>query len=105
MARETDGVEKLKDKLYSRNNTDSIQGVRSPLPASDAKASVAWGEPPKPPKRPGTDQFEGGMGDKPPKRGMSVATGESSRGYKLPGFAQGVKAGAVLPPERARAAR
>jgi hypothetical protein len=73
MARDEDGVEHLKDKLYSRNHQDTIQDVRSPLPSSDAKAPVAWGEPPKPPKRPGADAFDG-ISSEPPRRGITFAS-------------------------------
>jgi hypothetical protein len=61
MSQDKDGVEHLKDKLYSRKHQGPIEDVRSALSQSDANVPVAWEAPPPPPSRPGPQQFEGGM--------------------------------------------
>lgn len=77
MSRENDGVEHLKDKLYSRKHQGPIEDVRSPLPRSEAHAPVAWDGPPPAPKST-TRAFEGGSTslttDGSSKAGMSLPT-------------------------------
>src|SRR4051812_24240709 len=74
MARDNDGVEHLKDKLYSRKRKEPAHDVRSPLSESDAHAPVAW-EPPPPAMMPSAQKVEGGstsftLGGSRPSEGL-----------------------------------
>ena len=60
MARDKDGAEHLKDKLYSRKNNGDLQDIRSPLSESEAHAPVAWEAPKAPPSIKKQAAFEGG---------------------------------------------
>jgi hypothetical protein len=76
MTRENDGVEDLKDKLYSRKHQGPIEDVRSPLSESEAGVPVAWQDapPPPPPSTAKRQMFEGGMDTTKRKQGMSFST-------------------------------
>lgn len=75
MAHERDGVDDLKDKLYSRKHQGPIADVRSPLSASEAQVPVAWQDapPPPPPNTAKRQMFEGGMDTAPRRKGISFA--------------------------------
>lgn len=73
MARENDGVEHLKDQLYSRKHQGPIEDIRSTLSESDAQVPVAWEAPPAPPSMPAR-AIEGGMDTKKEKEGMAYST-------------------------------
>lgn len=75
MSHEHDGVDSLKDKLYSRKTKGDIKDIRSPLSESGAVAPVAWQDasPPPPPNTPRRQMFEGGMDTAKKKIGMSSA--------------------------------
>lgn len=72
MARENDGVEHLKDKLYSRKHQGPIEDIRSSLTEQESDVPVAWEAPPPPPSiaRP----IEGGMDTTKAKKKMSYST-------------------------------
>ena len=72
MSRENDGVEHLKDKLYSRKHQGPIEDIRSTLSESDTDVPVAWEAPP-PPTMPALS-FEGGMDTAKRKKGMAFST-------------------------------
>lgn len=72
MARENDGVEHLKDKLYSRKHQGPIEDIRSTLSESGAEVPVAWEAPPPPPTMPA--KIEGGMDTTKVKKGMAFST-------------------------------
>lgn len=76
MALEKEGVDGLKDKLYSRKHQGPITDVRSPLSESEAEVPVAWKDapPPPPPNTSRRQMFEGGMDTAKRKAGMSFAT-------------------------------
>jgi len=73
MSRENDGVEHLKDKLYSREHQSPMEDVRSPLSESETHVPVAWEAPP-PAQKSGNRVFEGGMDTAEHKGGMSFST-------------------------------
>lgn len=69
-----DGVDKLKDKLYSRKHQGPMEDVRSPLSESDAHVPVAWEPPPPPPATAERQVFRGGMDTAKAKGGMAFST-------------------------------
>ena len=73
MARENDGVEHLKDQLYSRKHQGPIEDIRSTLSESDAQVPVAWEAPPAPPSMP-KQSIEGGMDTSAGKKKMAYST-------------------------------
>lgn len=72
MARENDGVEHLKDQLYSRKHQGPIEDIRSTLSQSEASVPVAWEAPPPPPTM--NQKIEGGMDTSKEKKKMSYST-------------------------------
>ena len=73
MSRENDGVEHLKDKLYSRKHQGPIEDIRSTLSESDTDVPVAWQAPPPPPAMPART-IEGGMDTTKEKKKMAFST-------------------------------
>lgn len=73
MSRENDGVEHLKDKLYSRRHQGPIEDIRSSLTQSDTSVPVAWEAPPLP-KAIVRQPIEGGMDTTRQKKKMAFST-------------------------------
>lgn len=73
MSQDKDGVERLKDKLYSRKTKETISDVRSPLSEHADRVRVAWEAPPAPPEAKRT-AFEGGMDTVERAGGMTFST-------------------------------
>ncbi len=73
MSRENDGVEHLKDKLYSRKHQGPIEDIRSTLSHDEASVPVAWEAPHLPPTMPALS-IEGGMDTSKAKKGMAFST-------------------------------
>lgn len=74
MAQDKEGVDGLKDRLYSRKHQGPITDVRSVLSESDAEVPVAWEAPPPAPMVAARKTFQGGMDTAKVKKGMSFST-------------------------------
>lgn len=69
-----DGVDKLKDKLYSRKHQGPMEDVRSPLSENDSHVPVAWTPPPPPPATAERQMFRGGMDTAKQKGSVAFST-------------------------------
>lgn len=73
MARENDGVEHLKDQLYSRKHQGPIEDIRSTLSHNETDVPVAW-EAPRPAPVMQAQPIEGGMDTSKQKKKMAFST-------------------------------